>query len=382
MLKMANIQGLKEMNKNFLKIIIVLTLVLIGVIYYVNSEKEQTVKIGFIGALTGKYSVLGNAMMNGIYLKLEEENYHVGNKKIELILKDDKQDEFLNKKYINEFIENKIKIIIGNVTSTMSKVSMSIVNEYDDMFMISAASASNTFTGKDDRFFRVHVANNPKRFDEFTRYLIDKDFKKIYGIYDPFNSTYTKDFLENFEKSFIQNGGDRFQAYNKTDANLDLLVEDIQKNNPSLILICANSVDSARVIQYLRLKNITTQIVSSEWAMTNEFISNGGKAVEGVLFNIDYDSNATTEAYTSFRRRYMEKYKTEPSIFAAKAYELATIVLDALKNADETKIKEQVLSKRVYQGLQDEIVFDEYGDVKRNFYNFTIENGQFKRLDN
>lgn len=358
-----------------------LAIVFIAVLaLYDNKKEEEIVKIGFIGALTGKYSVLGNAMMNGVYLALEDHNYKAGNKKIELILRDDKQDVELNKKYINEFISNDIKIVIGNVTSTMSKVSMSIINKHDDMFMISAATASNEFTARDDRFFRVHVANNPKRFDGFTQCMINDGYKKVYGIYDPFNRTYTKDFLENFEKSFIRNGGEEFLAYNKTDVNLDKLVEDIQKVNPDLILICANSVDTARVIQYLRLKNIDTKIASSEWAMTNEFVENGGKAVEGVLFNIDYDSNSTSARYMAFAKKYKEKYKVQPSMFASKAYELTEIIIDSLKKGDETQIKEQVLAKRVYQGLQDEIIFDQYGDVKRKFYNFTIKDGQYKKV--
>ena len=60
----------------------------------------------------------------------------------------------------------------------MSKVSMSIINKHEDMFMISASSASNEFTGKDDQFFRVHVANNAQRFDSFTKYVKNNDFNK------------------------------------------------------------------------------------------------------------------------------------------------------------------------------------------------------------
>ena len=66
---------------------------------------------------------------------------------------------------------------MGNVTSNMSKISMSIINEYKDMFMISAASASNEFSGIDDQFFRVHVANNAQRFDAFTKYIRNNKIK-------------------------------------------------------------------------------------------------------------------------------------------------------------------------------------------------------------
>lgn len=171
-----------------------------AVIYGFFIKKEEEIKIGFVGALTAKYSVLGNAMMNGIILAFEEENFKVNGKKIKLIFEDDKRDPEVNIKIVNNFIEQGVKIVIGNVTSSMSKVSMSIINKYDDMFMISAASASNEFSGKDDRFFRVHVANNAQRFSSFTKYIQENGFKKIYGLYDPDNITYTKDYLENFEK--------------------------------------------------------------------------------------------------------------------------------------------------------------------------------------
>ena len=142
----------------------------------------------------------------------------------------------VNKQIVNDFIAQGIKIVIGNVTSSMSKISMSIINQHKDMFMISAASASNEFSGIDDQFFRVHVANNEQRFDSFTKYIKKYNFNKIYGIYDPGNITYTKDYLENFEKSFILNGGTNFIKYSKTDENLDDLVSQINDLKPDLIL--------------------------------------------------------------------------------------------------------------------------------------------------
>ena len=367
-----------------MKKILISSVAIIALILFISNFfiKPDTIKIGLIGALTGKYSLTENDILNGVQLALDTHNYKVNNKKIELILKDDKHDAALNKKYINEFIQNDVKIIIGNFTTSMTKVSLPIINKYDDMFMIAVGSAGNSFSAKDDRFFRVHVANNEQRFDGFTQKMIKDNYKKIYMIYDPINKAYTKDFIENFEKSFVKNGGEKFLSHNKTDVNLDLLVNDIKKTNPDLILIAANSVDSAKVVQYIRMKNINTKVASSEWAMTNDFIINGGKSVEGVLFNIEYDSTSNKKEFISFKEKYIKKYKTQPTIFSSQAYELTQIIIDALKNSDESKIKEQILSKKVYQGLQDEIIFDEYGDVKRKFYSYIIKDGQYERVNN
>lgn len=366
------------MKKKYILIIILLILITTSFLFL--KKDKETIKIGFVGALTSKYSVLGNAMMNGVLLAFEEVNYTVDNKKIELLFKDDKKDIELNKEIVNDFIDQGIKIVIGNVTSSMSKVSMSIINNYDDMFMISASSASNEFTKKDDRFFRVHVANNAQRFHSFTKYVKDNNYEKVYGIYDPFNKTYTHDYLINFEKSFISNGGKPFLRFAPTNEDLDLLVADIKNTSPDIIVICANSVDAARVIQYLRLNNVHTQVASSEWAMTESFLENTGKTSEGVIFNIDYDEHSTNKKFTDFVKRYENKYKQKPSIFASKAYELSTIIIELLKKGDETKLKENLLLQQKFQGLQDMIVFDKYGDVIRDFITFEVKDGKYTKV--
>lgn len=365
------------------KLYILITIILLACVYFLYFFKElkEPIKIGFVGALTAKYSDLGNPMMNGIILAFEEEKYEINGNKIELIFKDDKKDEEVNKQIVNDFIDQGIKIVIGNVTSSMSKISMSIINKHKDMFMISAASASNEFSGIDDQFFRVHVANNEQRFHTFTKYIKDNNFKKIYGIYDPGNITYTKDYLLNFEKSFILNGGENFIKYAKTDENLEELVSEINSLNPDLILICANSVDAARVVQYLKMKNVKTQIVSSEWAMTPAFLENTGKSSEGIIFNIDYDENSKSPDFINFSKKFREKYNIEPSLYASKGYELAKVIIELLKMGDQTELKKNLLIKKEFKGLQDTIIFDKYGDVIREFNTFKVINGKFEKVE-
>jgi branched-chain amino acid transport system substrate-binding protein len=363
------------------KTILFFILIILCIFIYFNyNKKYDNITIGFVGALTGKYSVLGNAIMNGVQLAFEEIDYKIADKKIQILFKDDKQNKQLDKDIVNSFITNDIKIIIGNLTSTMSKVTMSIVNKHKDMFMISAASASNEFSRKDDQFFRIHIADNIQRFDSYSKFILKNGYKTIYAIYDPKNKIYSFDYLIYFEKNFIKNGGERFLKYARTDENLDLLVEDIKRANPDVILICANSVDTARILQYIRLKKIETQIALSAWSMTPYFIENAGKASEGVLFNVDYDMDSKNPNYLKFVKNYKKKYNSFPSIYAAKGYELSKILIEALTHVDETKIKEYILKKKVFDGLQDEIIFDEYGDVVRKLYNIKVKNGKYVRV--
>lgn len=367
------------MKKYYIIILSILFVIIAFSLFYKNSK--EVIKIGFVGALTAKYSDLGNPMMNGITLAFEEEGYEINGKRIELIFKDDKKDEATNRQIVNDYINQGIKIVMGNVTSSMSKISMSIINQHKDMFMISAASASNEFSGIDDQFFRVHAANNEQRFDSYTKYIKNHNFNRIYAIYDPGNATYAKDYVENFEKSFIINGGEKFLKYAKTNDNLDDLAENIYDLNPDLVLICANSVDAARVVQYLRLKGNKIQIASSEWAMTPAFIENSGKSSEGMIFNMDYDENSKNEDFLRFSKKFKEKYNLPPSLYAAKGYELARVIIELLKVGDQTELKKNLLIKKEFKGLQDTIVFDKYGDVIRQFNTFKVINGKFEKVE-
>lgn len=340
---------------------------------------DNKIKIGFVGGLTGKYSVLSKSMINGLQLAFEEVNYKVAGRTIDLVYADDKQNETRNRQIIDAFLQEDRKIIIGNITSEMSKITLSMIEAVPDAFMISAASASNAFSLKNDQFFRVHVPNNMKRFDGFTQNIKKSGVQKIYSIYDPLNQTYSKDYLENFEKSFVKNGGEAFVRFSKSTMDLDALSEDIRQSQADLILICANSVEAAKIVQYLRLKNIRTQIAASEWAMTERFIENGGRAVEGVLFNIDFDEYSQSVLYEAFVNKYQAKYHDVPSIFAMKAYEIGKILIASLKRGPEKEIKKNILTQKIFKGLQGDIIFDKYGDVSREYYFIRIKNGKYKR---
>ena len=69
------------MKKNYFLIACILFLIVSFLLILFFSKKKELIKIGFVGALTSKYSDLGNPMMNGIILAFEEEKYEINGKK-------------------------------------------------------------------------------------------------------------------------------------------------------------------------------------------------------------------------------------------------------------------------------------------------------------
>ena len=108
----------------------------------------NVIKIGLVAGLSGKYSSLGTDVRNGTVLAFEDINYRINNTQFELMQKDDKQNKKEAKKLIEEFIEDDIKVIIGNSTSSMTKISLESIKKENDVMLISPTASSDDFSFK------------------------------------------------------------------------------------------------------------------------------------------------------------------------------------------------------------------------------------------
>ncbi|MEA1915219.1 MAG: ABC transporter substrate-binding protein [Campylobacterota bacterium] len=346
-----------------------------------NDAKDQPLKIGFVAGLSGKYSQLGTSVRNGVTLAFSQINYTINNQKIDLQIHDDKQNPKEAKKAIDQFLQNDIKLIIGNATSSMTKISLNSIKDKKDTTLFSATASSNIFTAIDDNFIRTQVDHTKTKYKNLSNYLRQKNYKNIFFIYDPDNQSYVKDYEETFQDVFIEHGGNKFVHSIGINEPHDAITEKIQQSNADLILIVANSIDTAQIVQYLKVNNVHTKILSSGWAKTLDLIQNGGSAVEGMLFNTGYDDNASNPEFIQFKKDFYAHFKKEPSIFAAQGYELAQIVLKVLQSSsDLTQFKQQVLKIKTFSGLQGDIVFNQYGDVSRDYFLVEIKNKKFIRV--
>lgn len=362
--------------KNFI-LLLVIFLVFTGCF-----EKEQKeINIGFVAGLTGKYSSLGTSIRDGLLLAFEDIDYSINGTKINIIQKDDKQDSNVAKKILEEFISKDIKLIVGNSTSSMTKVSIPIVNEQKETLLISASASSSEFTKVDDNFLRVQVALSKKIYENLVDYLLELDIKNISFVYDSKNKSYVKNYEKTFQSFFIEKGGNSFVNSIDINSDFDKILKEINSKKTDLILVVANSFDSSKLIQYLRINGIDTKVASAAWAKSPDFIENGGKSIEGVLFNTAYDDNSKNKEFLTFVARYEDLYGAKPSVFAAQAYELGKILIEELKKDINIKnIKQRILNTKKYKGLQGDIVFDKFGDVSRDYILMEVKNGEFVKV--
>ena len=360
---------------------IVLLLLMILFFTGCDDKKSENIEIGFVAGLSGKYSALGISIRDGFTLAFEEIDNEINGHKVKIIQKDDKQDKNEAKKIINGFIKNNIKLIVGNATSSMTAISFPVVNAQKDMLLISATASGSGFTAQDDNFLRIQVEHSAKRYQALLDYILKKDYKDIFFIYDSKNSKYAQGYEKIFQDMFISSGGNKFVGKIDLNEPHEKILKKIKSKKNDLILIVGNSVDSANIIQYIRLHDISTKVLCTGWAKTMDFIVNGGKSVEGVFFSTGYDDKSKDKAFIDFVKKFKAKYSKTPSVFAAQGYELGKILIENLQNSvDISTLKQRILKIKKYNGLQGDIVFDKNGDVSREYFIMEVLNEEYTKV--
>jgi branched-chain amino acid transport system substrate-binding protein len=354
--------------------IILISLLLAGI---AGCRKADPIKLGFVGGLTGRYSDLGTAGRNGALLAVEEANERGGinGRAIELITRDDKQEPAAAVQADRELI----------MTSSMTMAALPIINE-QRVLMVSPTSSTDRLTGIDDYFFRVVSTNKQETICLAGHAFQAQGLKKIAALFDLANSGYTESFFNNFKEEFEKLGGTIIFSKGFTldmDVSFSTLTAEILSTEAEGVLIVAGALDTAMICQQLRKKNFTGKFIPCLWAMTPELISNGGSAVEGlVFFSKQFDQTSTAPNYLLFRDNYRSRFGNEPNFASVHTYDAVRVVLEALTiDSNPDNLKRTIIAKRTFTGLQGDFEIDRYGDTQSQFILLTIRDGQFTRID-
>ncbi|MDC7240607.1 MAG: ABC transporter substrate-binding protein [Spirochaetales bacterium] len=250
--------------------------------------------------------------------------------------------------------------------------------------LVSPSATSNEFLGRDDNLIRL--SSSTTDFGAlYSALLLEKGYMNCGLILDLKNGAYTESWLKAFVSHYVNRGGkilnvQFIDSSRKSDFRdeLNLFLE----SGAGVLVVNASSMDSAALIQELRKMGSSVPVFVSEWAGTDHFIKLGGRAVEGVVVLQPFDPYDESEEFVQFYRSFTERYNEEPSYVAIAAYDATLVVLQALFNrkAGES-MKEAILNNSPYEGLQQEIIFNKFGDTRRLALFQEVREGQFRKFE-
>lgn len=344
----------------------------------------KVITVGFTAQLTGSQAELGVQERNGAELAFENINNSGGinKRKVNLIIKDDlgkPESAIVAEK---ELIKEGAVAIIGHATSGQTMAGMDATKNAG-IILLSPTVSTPKLSKIDDNFFRVYPSfrDSSRAFADYV--YNEGKIRKIGIIYDLDNKAYAETYSETFSEEFKNEGGEisSSQSYSsRSNTDFSEIIDELSKSGAQGVLIISSDNDTALIAQKIKLRGLKIAMFTSAWAQTQTLISNGGKAVEGMILEQSYTSSSKDPEFIKFQEQYLKRFGTMPSFGAAFSYEAAMVLADAMKRSKKnfSNLKESLKNTKNFQGLMDEFSIDQFGDVERPFYLSVVENNEFK----
>ncbi|WP_186407113.1 ABC transporter substrate-binding protein [Candidatus Accumulibacter aalborgensis] len=354
--------------------------VLLGI---VACAPPEPVRIGFLGGLSGRVADLGIGGRNGAILAVEMRNQQGGihGRPIELIAEDDQQDAEVARQAVTRLLARKVELIVGPMTSAMAVAVLPQLNAAG-IVLISPTATTNALTGLDDQFFRVVAPTATHVFRSAEYHFRRQGLRRVVLVYDLRNKAYSESWAGDFRKAFEALGGRIVGevGFDASNALADLALA-VLASEPDGVLIIANSVDTALLLQQIRRRDAGVRLATAEWAATEQLIELGGRAAEGVIVAQYVDRESRAPAYLAFSRAYRERFAHDPGFPGLTAFDATNVALDALTSRSAGQsVKQAILAHGDFAGAQLPIRFDAHGDTQRDTFLLVISDGQFKSL--
>lgn len=347
-----------------------------------SCHKNESIRIGFIAGLTGKVADLGIAGRNGVQLAVEQRNAAGGinGRNIELTIRDIEQNPETAKQVVGELIGQKIELIIGPMTSSIAMAVMPQINS-SNCILLSPTVTTTDLANKDDNFLRV-ISVTSDYASKSARYQYEKlGVRTVAAIYDSGNKSYSESWFNGFRDAFTALGGrvimvKTFQS--SKDVEFQPVLKELLSSKPDSLLIISNAVDSALICQQVRKLSPTQRIAMSEWASTERFTELSGTASDGVLVSQFLDRNNKSKRYLDFLSAYRARFKQEPGFAGVAGYDAALVAMEAytIRKKGES-LKNVIINKKSFQGLQQTLNIDRFGDADRKTFVTEIYDGKY-----
>ncbi|MEK6963633.1 MAG: ABC transporter substrate-binding protein [Nanoarchaeota archaeon] len=329
------------------------------------SDADKTVKIGFVGALTGDGASFGISSQEGAQMAVEEINVAGGihGTPLQIIYEDGRcsaeGSNTATQKLVT--VDRVQAIIYGSCDGEFSAAAPFL--EQNKVIGIATYPSSPDITNYGDYLFRNSYN------DAISGRVLAEDmihhYKKLAMISEL--NTYSQALKQALRKEFEERGGiivadEDFQAEMR-DFRTTLLK--IFNQKPDVIFVNPDTpVTGSALLRQLKELSNTKPLYSNFFLSGDTGRESSGEAAEGVVFIADPDPNGK-QADALFEK-YRERYGKNPAFpypFSA-SYDAVYLLTSAIreKGYDATAIKEWLYSLPEYDGTLGKYHFDENGD--------------------
>lgn len=350
------------------------------------AQAKQTVKIAFIGPLTGGTASNGLGGRNSADLAIKLRNARSDSKyKYELVVLDDECKPNVGVQVATKAATD--QSIIAGVTHYCSTVGIATVDVYNrfglPVVVWGAVLPEITYGNNHKEIHRV----NGTMIDEnrvAAQFLTGLGYKRWAVIYD--TTDYGKAQFKYFEQFAKENGGTILGAFGVGADQQDFTAEllKIKELKPQIIYFGGLTPLAVRIRNQMEKLNIDAQFEGVSGIMSAAYLETLGPLSEGTIAFHNGAPFETLPGGREFVQRYQEqKYNEPPDAYGPFAYAAANLVMDAIEKAgpNRKKVRDVLNKTRNYESLVGVINFDDHRQNLVNATKYVAQDGKWVRWE-
>lgn len=350
-----------------------------------KSAEGNTIKIGFLGALTGDVAMFGKPTLDGMKLAVEQLNAAGGlnGKKFEIVEADDRGDKQEGASVTQKLISrDNVVAIVGDPTTGITKVAAPIAQKAG-VVLISAGATGQGVVEIGDCIFRDTLLDSvaiPALIDYFSKDLGYKKVAVITSDNNDFSVGLSQTFRDAIKGKDIQIVAD--EKVKDGDKDFSAQITNIKAKKPDVIFFSGYYTEAALILKEARKQGMKTKMFGGDGLFSPTFISLGGDAAEGSMAYVGFSPEQPTPETAKFIDAFKAKYGGNlPGLFDAQGYDAVMMLADAMKRANSTdpaKFKVELAKTKNFKGVSGTITIRANREpIKSPLYLLEVKGGKF-----
>jgi len=305
-----------------------------------GGNQAATVKIGFMGDLTGENSGIVIPPKNGAQMAIDEYNATNPATKIEMVPYDSQgageQATGLAQQAINT---DKVVAMIGPAFSGESQQVGPILEE-GKIPSVSASATNVTLGEKGWKYWHRILPGDRIQGTGIGEFIVRAlSAKKTFVIHD--NQDYSKG-IADFVTAALKSGGSATETdvIDPQGSDYASTVNKVKSYAPDAIFFGGYYAQGGRLLKQLREGGVTARFLSGDGSLDAGLAKGaGGTNADGAVVGCPCLVDPTGEANERSKKfvdAYKAKFNTDPAIYSAEGYDAATAFIEAVKAGKTT----------------------------------------------
>jgi len=337
--------------------------------------QAQSVKIGFLGTMSGPAGALGQDQYDAFMLGVEHLGGKFGGATVQVVKEDDQLKPDLGVQLAQKLIEkDKVNLITG---VTFSNVMMAVHKPITSagVILVGSNAGPTPITGKgcSPMYFSTSW-NNDSLHESMGQFAQDTGYKKVYLMAPNYQAG--KDALSGFKRYYKGAVLDEvYTQVNQPDYSAE--IAQLQAAKPDAIYVFypggmgVNFVKQYQQAGLLgKVPMLSTSTVDGTTLPALKDIALG--AVTGSPYSADLDNPQNKRFVADFQK----KYNRVPSLYAAQSYDAAMLINSALTKtggkSDNTEALRAALKEADFKSVAGPFKFNSNQFPIRNFYRVDV----------